>query len=65
MLLGNKIRGGISSVMGIRYVESDESRQTLYIDANILYAYAMNEKLPFDDIEMWYGHPLLYIGKLE
>ena len=29
------IRGSISSVMGVRYVESDEKEKILYIDANI------------------------------
>ena len=34
LLLENNIRAGISSVMGDRYVKSDENRKILYIDAN-------------------------------
>ena len=34
LLLENNIRGGISSVMGPRYIESDENTNLLYIDAN-------------------------------
>ena len=36
LLLENNIRGGISSVMGDRYVKSDENKKILYIDANNL-----------------------------
>ena len=41
LLIENNIRGGISSVMGDRYVKSDEDKKILYIDANNLYGYAM------------------------
>ena len=34
LLLENNIRGGISSVIGPRYIESDENTKNLYIDAN-------------------------------
>ena len=37
--LENNIRGGISSVMGPRYIESDEITKLLYIDANNLYGW--------------------------
>ena len=33
LLLENNIRGGISSVMGDRYVRSDDNKKILYIDA--------------------------------
>ena len=46
LLLENNIRGGISSVMGDRHVQSDENKQILYIDANILYGWAMSQYLP-------------------
>ena len=39
LLLENNIRGGILSVMGDRHVQSDESKQILYIDANNLYGW--------------------------
>ena len=37
LLLENNIRGGISSIMGDRYLESDENKKILYKDANNLY----------------------------
>ena len=43
LLLENNIRGGISSVMGPRYIESDENTKLLYIDANNLYGRAMSQ----------------------
>ena len=51
LLLENNIRGGISSVMGDRYVKSDENKKILYIDANNLYGWAMPQYLPYDDIK--------------
>ena len=49
LLLENNIRGGISSVMGDRFVESNENKQILYIDANNLYGWAMSQYLPTGD----------------
>ena len=46
LLLENNIRGGISSVMGPRYIESDTNTKLLYIDANNLYGWAMSQYLP-------------------
>ena len=51
LLLENKIRGGISSVMGDRHVQSDENKQILYIDANNLYGWAMSQYLPIGDFK--------------
>ena len=51
LLLENNIRGGISSVMGDRYVKSDENKKILYDDANNLYGWAMSEYLPYDEIK--------------
>ena len=51
LLLENNIRGGISSVMGDRYVRSDENKKILYIDANNLYGHSMSEPLPYDEIK--------------
>ena len=48
LLLENNIRGGISSVMGDRYVKSDENKKILYFDANNLYGWAMSQYLPYD-----------------
>ena len=51
LLLENNIRGGISSVMGDRHVQSDENKQILYIDANNLYGWAMSQYLPTSEFE--------------
>ena len=51
LLLENNIRGGISSVMGDRHVQSDENKQILYIDAKNLYGWAMSQYLPTGDFK--------------
>ena len=51
LLLENKIRGGISSVMDDRHVVSDVNKQILYIDANNLYGCAMSQYLPTCEFE--------------
>ena len=51
LLLENNIRGGLSSVMGDRYIKSDENKKTLYVDANNLYGYSISEPLPYDEIK--------------
>ena len=56
-LIENNIRGGISSVMGDRYVKSDENKKILYMDATNLYGHSMSQFLPYDEIETWHGHP--------
>ena len=50
-LLEKNIRGGISSVMGDRYIKSDENKKILYIDANNLSGHSMSEPLPYDEIK--------------
>ena len=57
LLIENNIRGGISSVMGDRYVKSDENKKILCMDATNLYGYSMSQLLPYDEIKMWHGHP--------
>ena len=49
LLLENNIRGGISSVMGDRYAQSDENKKILSVDANNLYGHSMSEPLPYDE----------------
>ena len=49
LLLENNIRGGISSVMGDRYIKSDKNKKILYIDANNLYGHSMSQYLPYDE----------------
>ena len=51
LLLENNIRGGISSVMGDRYIKSDKNKNILYIDANNLYGYSTSQNLPYDEIK--------------
>ena len=51
LLLENNIRGGISSVMGDRYIKSDENKKILYIDATNLYGRSMSQPLPFGEIK--------------
>ena len=65
LLIENNIRGGISSVMGDRYVKSDENNKITYIDATNLYGYSMSQFLPYDEIEMWHGSPDKYWNWLD
>ena len=51
LLIEKNIRGGISSVMGDRYVKSDENKKILYIDATNLYGHSMSQMLPYDEIK--------------
>ena len=51
LLLENGIRGGISGVMGDRYVKSDKNKNIIYFDATNLYGFAMSESLPYDNIK--------------
>ena len=59
----NNIRSGIGSVMKDRYVKSDVNKKILYADANKLYGHSLKQPLPYDDFEMWHGHPELYMNK--
>ena len=65
LLLENNIRGGISSVMSDRYVKSDENKKILFMDATNLYGNSMSQLLPYDEIEMWHGHPDKYWNWLD
>ena len=65
LLIEKNIRGGISSVMGDRYVNSDGNKKILHMDATNLYGHSMSQLLPYDEIEMWHGHPDLYMNWLE
>ena len=51
LLLESNIRGGISSVMGDRYVESNGDKMIMYFDANNLYGDSMSQPLPYDEIK--------------
>ena len=65
VLIENNIRGGINSVMGGRYVKSNEKKIIIYMSATNLYGHSMSQMLPSDNIEMWHGHPNLYMNWLE
>ena len=65
LTLQNNIGRRLSSVKGDRYVVPDENKKILYIDANNSYGWAMSQMLPYDEIEIWVGHPELYMDKLE
>ena len=65
LLIENKLREGISSVMGDRYVKSYEDNSILYIDATNLYGHSMSQMLPYDEIKIWHGHPDKYWNWLE
>ena len=65
LLIENNICGGITSVMGDRYVISDKKKKLLYIDATNLYGHSMSQMLPYDDIEVWHDHSDLYMNKLK
>ena len=49
LLLGNNIRGGISSVMGNRYTKSDENKNILLAEANNLYGHFESQPLFYDE----------------
>ena len=65
LTLENNIRGGISSVMGNRYVKSDENKKIIFMDATNLYGHYMIQFLPYDEIEMWHGDPDKYWNWLD
>ena len=50
--LENNVRGGSSSVMGDRYVKSDEKKKILYMDDTNLYGHSMVQPLLYDETEM-------------
>ena len=51
LLLENGIRGGVSGVMGDRYVKSSKNKNIVYLDANNLYGFSMSQPLPYDNIK--------------
>ena len=65
LTLENIIRGGISSVMGDRYVKSSDTKNILYEDCTNFYGHSRSQPLPYDEIEIWYGVPGLYMKCLE
>ena len=50
LVLENIIRGGISIVLGVRYVKTDGKEKQLYTDATILYDWVVSNFLPDGNI---------------
>ena len=50
LLLENNIGGGMSSVMGDRYVKSDDNTKIIYSDAINFYGHSMSQPSPYDEI---------------
>ena len=65
LFLENIIRGGNSSVLGVRFVKSDDNEKIIYMDATNIYGHSMSQILSYDEIEMWHVHPDLYMNWLE
>ena len=65
LLIENIIRGIISSVMGDRYVKSDDNKKIMSKDATIIYGHSMSQMLPYNEINMWNGHPDIHMDKSE
>ena len=65
LTLENNIRGGISSVMGDRYVKSHGKKKMIFMDATNLSGHSVIQPLPYDETKMWHGHPDLHMNCLE
>ena len=52
LLLENIIRGGISSVLGDRYVKTDDNKSLMYIAAINLYGHSLSQILPNGEIKL-------------
>ena len=48
-----------------RYVKPDDNKKIISMDATNFYGHSMSQVLPYDEIEMWHGHPDLYMNKLQ
>ena len=51
LLRENIIREGVSSIMGNRYVKSDDNKKILYNNAKTLYGHSMSQSLSCDEIK--------------
>ena len=51
LTLEKNIRRGIFSVLGDRYVKSDEKKTILFIEANDLYGHSMSQTLLCDEVK--------------
>ena len=46
-------------------MKSNEIEKIKFTDATNFYGHSMSQILPYDEIEMWHGHPDVYMNKLE
>ena len=51
MIHENIFRGGIGSVMGDRYVKSNENKKTMCFVANNLYRHSLSQPFSYDEIK--------------
>ena len=51
LLIENNVRGGMGSVMGVRYVKSIENKEINYMDSSNLYGHSMSQPLPYGEIK--------------
>ena len=51
LVLEKNIRGGINSIKGDIYVNSDKNKKIFYMDANNMYSHSMSQPLPYDEIK--------------
>ena len=51
LLFENNIKGGINSVLGDRYVTSEDKKKVIYIYATDLYGCTMIQSLAYDENE--------------
>ena len=65
LTIENNIRGGLSGVMGNRYVKSDENNKDSLMDATNLYGHSISQVLPYDEIKMLHGYSDLYMNCLQ
>ena len=65
MFLEDTVRWAISSVMGDKFVKSDEKKELIYLEATNLFGHSKSQPLPFDEIETWPGHLDFYMNKFK
>ena len=51
LLLENGSKGGISGVMGDRYVKSDKDKNIFYVDSNNLYGFSISQPFPYENFK--------------
>ena len=51
LLSESNIRGDISSVMGVRYVNSDDNEKIIYKDATNFFGHSISQMLAYDGIQ--------------